>query len=645
MCGLTGFWEPGATNSREQLETTVTKMADTLYKRGPDSSGVWCDPECGIAMGHRRLAIIDLSTAGHQPMVSASGRTVISFNGVIYNYQELRKELESAGIKFRGSSDTEVLLEACELWGVINTTKRLIGMFAFVVWDGQQLKLTLVRDRLGKKPLYWGWQGDTFFFGSECKSFSPHPSWRPAINRSAVAVFLRYSYISAPLSIYQNIKQMRPGHIVTVRADRGIQETCYWNVREIAENCIRNRTELNEQDVVDHLDSLLRDAISHRMIADVPLGAFLSGGIDSSTVVALMQAVSNQPVRTFSIGFHEKHYNEASHALAVARHLGTDHTEFYVEPGHALNLVPKLAEYYDEPFADSSQLPTLLVSELARYDVTVALSGDGGDELFAGYNRYMIARRLDHFFSVMPAMMRTGIASCLRGISPLMWNRIIALLPKPRSMSIDGGKIHRLANILPVKDFEQASRVLISQWPIDAELTPGEGAGLDVLNGELLPDAVEDVIERLQLIDQISYLPGDILTKVDRASMAYSLELRGPLLDHRVVEFAWSLPHSYKLRNGISKWCLRQVLYRYVPRNLIERPKMGFGVPIGEWLRGPLREWAEELLSEHALAQDNLYNVPLVRRHWDEHQRGVCNWQYALWNVLMAQAWQARWMH
>jgi len=645
MCGLTGFWEPGATNSREQLETTVTKMADTLYKRGPDSSGVWCDPECGIAMGHRRLAIIDLSTAGHQPMVSASGRTVISFNGVIYNYQELRKELESAGIKFRGSSDTEVLLEACELWGVINTTKRLIGMFAFVVWDGQQLKLTLVRDRLGKKPLYWGWQGDTFFFGSECKSFSPHPSWRPAINRSAVAVFLRYSYISAPLSIYQNIKQMRPGHIVTVRADRGIQETCYWNVREIAENCIRNRTELNEQDVVDHLDSLLRDAISHRMIADVPLGAFLSGGIDSSTVVALMQAVSNQPVRTFSIGFHEKHYNEASHALAVARHLGTDHTEFYVEPGHALNLVPKLAEYYDEPFADSSQLPTLLVSELARYDVTVALSGDGGDELFAGYNRYMIARRLDHFFSVMPAMMRTGIASCLRGISPLMWNRIIALLPKPRSMSIDGGKIHRLANILPVKDFEQASRVLISQWPIDAELTPGEGAGLDVLNGELLPDAVEDVIERLQLIDQISYLPGDILTKVDRASMAYSLELRGPLLDHRVVEFAWSLPHSYKLRNGISKWCLRQVLYRYVPRNLIERPKMGFGVPIGEWLRGPLREWAEELLSEHALAQDNLYNVPLVRRYWDEHQRGVCNWQYALWNVLMAQAWQARWMH
>jgi len=645
MCGLTGFWEPGATNSREQLETTVTKMADTLYKRGPDSSGVWCDPECGIAMGHRRLAIIDLSTAGHQPMVSASGRTVISFNGVIYNYQELRKELESAGIKFRGSSDTEVLLEACELWGVINTTKRLIGMFAFVVWDRQQLKLTLVRDRLGKKPLYWGWQGDTFFFGSECKSFSPHPSWRPAINRSAVAVFLRYSYISAPLSIYQNIKQMRPGHIVTVRADRGIQETCYWNVREIAENCIRNRTELNEQDVVDHLDSLLRDAISHRMIADVPLGAFLSGGIDSSTVVALMQAVSNQPVRTFSIGFHEKHYNEASHALAVARHLGTDHTEFYVEPGHALNLVPKLAEYYDEPFADSSQLPTLLVSELARYDVTVALSGDGGDELFAGYNRYMIARRLDHFFSVMPAMMRTGIASCLRGISPLMWNRIIALLPKPRSMSIDGGKIHRLANILPVKDFEQASRVLISQWPIDAELTPGEGAGLDVLNGELLPDAVEDVIERLQLIDQISYLPGDILTKVDRASMAYSLELRGPLLDHRVVEFAWSLPHSYKLRNGISKWCLRQVLYRYVPRNLIERPKMGFGVPIGEWLRGPLREWAEELLSEHALAQDNLYNVPLVRRYWDEHQRGVCNWQYALWNVLMAQAWQARWMH
>ena len=644
MCGITGFIDKNFSGCPDEIEVILKGMTDLLIRRGPDSSGFWTDSNLGVGIGHRRLSVIDPSPAGHQPMVSASGKSVLTYNGEIYNFRELRVELESKGIKFRSNTDTEVLLEACEVWGVEDTVKRLIGMFAFALWDRESKELVLARDRLGIKPLYWGWQGDILFFGSQCKSFSAHPGWRPEINRTALAQFLQYSYIPAPLCIYQHISQMQPGTIVTIRRDHTVAEQCYWDVCKVAVNGIRNRTILTEQEVADYTDNLLQDAVKKRMIADVPLGAFLSGGIDSSTVVALMQAQSNRPVRTFSIGFHEKLFNEAGYAAEVAKYIGTDHTELYVEPGHVMDLIPDLTEHYDEPFADSSQLPTLLVSELARREVTVALSGDGGDESFGGYNRYMSARWLNRGFKMTSLAMRSGIASCLRLLSPATWDHIISVLPKPRSMSIDGGKIHRLANILPVANFEKASRLLVSQWPVNTELVPGQGHGLDVLNNKALPVEIKDAIERLQLIDQLSYLPGDILTKVDRASMAHSLEVRVPLLDHRVVEFAWSLPYSYKFRDGISKWCLHQVLYRYVPRDLVERQKMGFGVPIGEWLRGPLRGWAEELLSERALAQDDLYNVSLIREYWQQHQDGKNNWQYALWNVLMAQSWRARWM-
>ena len=622
-------------------------MAALVESRGPDDSGEWTDPDAGIALGHRRLAIIDLSPGGRQPMASAGGDLVIAYNGEIYNFRELRAELESAGATFRGDSDTEVLVEACAAWGVERAIGRCIGMFAFALWDRGARRLHLARDRLGIKPLYWArTPGGGLVFASQPKCFSAHPDWRPAVDRAALAACLRHGYVSAPQCIYRDAFQVRPGCILTVDAGGEVRERRYWDAIEVARNGAagRRRERPDDEEAVERLEGLLRDAVARRMVADVPLGAFLSGGTDSSTVAALMQSQSNRPIRTFSIGFNEKRFDEAVHARAVARHLGTDHTELYVEPDDALDLVPTIAERYDEPFGDSSQLPTLLVSELARRHVTVALSGDGGDELFAGYNRHAQAHTLRRIYTASPAWARRAASRALTTLRPGTWDRLSTLMPERLRPRLVGDKLHLLAEAVSLERFDDVYPRLVSQWPLDAELVPGEGPGAGRIDPAAFDAGLEGDSERMQLMDLLTYLPGDILAKVDRASMAFSLEARVPLLDHRVVEHAWSLPPDFKLRAGETKWILRRVLERHVPRSLFERPKMGFAVPIDRWLRGPLRDWAADLLDPGSLGDEDLFNVALVRRRWDEHQSGARNWQYPLWSVLMAQAWRRRWL-
>ena len=645
MCGLAGSWEPRGERDAGELKRIARGMARLVESRGPDDAGEWADPDAGIALGHRRLCIVDLSPRGRQPMVSAGGALVIAYNGEIYNFRELRAELEAGGASFRGDSDTEVLLEACAAWGLERALGRCIGMFAFALWDRASRRLHLARDRLGIKPLYWARTARGLLFASQPKCFGPHPDWRPAVDRGAFAEYLRHGYINAPRCIYREALQVRPGHILTLDSGGEVRERCWWDPAAVARDGLRRRrTRLDDEEAVDALDALLRDAVARRMVADVPLGAFLSGGIDSSTVVALMQAQSARPVRTFSIGFSEKRFDEAVHAGAVARHLGTDHTELYVEPDHALDLIPSLAERYDEPFGDSSQLPTLLVSELARRHVTVALSGDGGDELFAGYNRHAQADTLRRVYAASPGWARKAAAGVLTALRPGTWDRLSGLLPARRRPRLLGDKLHMLAEVVSLDRFDAVYPRLISHWALDAELVPGEGRGAGRLEPAGLDAGLEDEVERMQLMDLRTYLPGDILTKVDRASMAHSLEARVPLLDHRVVEHAWRLPPDRKIRAGETKWILRRVLERYVPRSLFERPKMGFGVPIDRWLRGPLRDWAADLLGSRSLAEDGLFNVELVRRRWEEHQAGTRNWQYSLWIVLMGQAWRRKWM-
>ena len=545
---------------------------------------------------------------------------------------------------FRGDSDTEVLLEACAAWGIERALGRCIGMFAIALWDRVSRRLHLARDRLGIKPLYWARTARGLLFASQPKCFSAHPNWRPAVDRASFAEYLRHGYVNAPRCIYREAFQVRPGHMLTLDAHGEALEHCYWDAAAVARGGLERRARPDDEEAVDALDALLRDAVARRMVADVPLGAFLSGGIDSSTVVALMQSQSSRPIRTFSIGFSEKRFDEAVHAGAVARHLGTDHTELYVEPDHALDLIPSLAERYDEPFGDSSQLPTLLVSELARRHVTVALSGDGGDELFAGYNRHAQASTLRRVYARSPGWARKAAAGVLTSLRPGTWDRLSALLPARRRPRLFGDKLHMLAEVVSLERFDEVYPRLVSHWPLDAELVPGEGRGSGRLEPAGLDAGLEDEVERMQLLDLRTYLPSDILTKLDRASMAHSLEARVPLLDHRVVEHAWRLPADRKIRAGETKWILRRVLERYVPRRLFERPKMGFAVPIDRWLRGPLRDWAADLLDPRSLAEDDLFNTGLVRRRWEEHQAGTRNWQDSLWIVLMAQAWRGRWM-
>ena len=644
MCGLTGSWEPRGARAASELTRIARNMARLVESRGPDDAGEWADPEAGIALGHRRLAIVDLSPRGRQPMVSADGALVIAYNGEIYNFSELRTELEAAGTSFRGDSDTEVLLEACAAWGIERALGRCIGMFAIALWDRASRRLHLARDRVGIKPLYWARTARGLLFGSQPKCFSAHPDWRPAVDRAAFAEYLRHGYVNAPRCIYREAFQVRPGHMLTLDAHGEAKEHCYWDAASVARGGIARREQADDEEAIDALDHLLRDAVARRMVADVPLGAFLSGGIDSSTVVALMQSQSSRPVRTFSIGFNEKRFDEAAHARAVAHHLGTDHTELYVEPDHAIDLVPTLADRYDEPFGDSSQLPTLLVSELARRHVTVALSGDGGDELFAGYNRHAQARTLRRLYAASPGWARKASAGLLTSLRPRVWDRLSGLAPERLRPRLLGDKLHKLAEVVALDRFDDVYPRLVSHWALDAELVPGEGPGAGRIKPAELDAGLEGEVERMQLMDLLTYLPGDILTKVDRASMACSLEARVPLLDHRVVEHTWRLPADRKIRSGETKWILRRVLERYLPRALFDRPKMGFAAPIDRWLRGPLLDWAADLLDPCSLGDEDLFNVELVRRRWDEHQAGTHNWQYPLWTVLMAQAWRRRWL-
>lgn len=634
MCGFTGFWDFKKRYSNDVLTDIASKMSDQIVFRGPDSAGVWTDETFGLAFAHRRLAIIDLSTAGHQPMHSRSGRFVIAYNGEIYNAAEIRKQLSADGVSFVGFSDTEVLLEACECWGVERALQKTNGMFAFSLWDKAKKKLFLARDRIGIKPLYYGLRHDIFYFSSQLKPLCAHPDWQPAMNLDALTSFFRFNYIPAPFSIYKGIQKLMPGSYAVVDVHGNVQQHAYWSLNA---DCLSKRGSYkadSEAGVIEAFDQLLQSAVKDRMRSDVPLGAFLSGGIDSSTVVALMQHQSHCPVKTFSIGFNEKGYNEADHAKLIAAHLGTEHHELYLSSYEAMEIIPNLSQWYDEPFADSSQIPTYLVSKLAREHVTVSLSGDGGDELFAGYTRYVLGNKMYSPISKMPYFMRKQLAKGIRCLSPSAWDRAAHFIPKKFCPSHLGDKAHKFSSML--EDSGDAFyQSIVSIWNDPQALVQG---GVESYVWASAEQALS-YVEKMQFTDMSVYLPDDILTKVDRASMAVSLEARVPILDHRVIEFAWSLPMQYKLRGKESKWLMRRLLEKYVPSALFSRPKMGFGVPIGVWLRGPLKEWAENLMSEKKLKDAGILNAPLIRRRWEEHLSGARNWQYVLWGVLMFQSW------
>ena len=646
MCGISGFLEPSRRCGNQELQRTVLKMVNTLHHRGPDDVGAWADAETGIALGHRRLSIVDLSPEGHQPMRSVCGRYVISFNGEVYNFKELRRELEDLGYTFRGQSDTEVMLSCISQWGVLPSVRRFNGMFAYALWDRQERELHLVRDRLGEKPLYYGWIGKALVFGSELKALRAHPDFDGEVDRDALTLYFRHNQIPAPYSIYKGISKVLPGTIVSIaRTDVGCSPkvTPYWSVQAAPERGLAEPFKGSETEAVDCLEELLKDTVKHRMVADVPLGAFLSGGIDSSMIVALMQAQRERPVQTFTIGFHETGYNEAEHAKAVARHLGTAHTELYITPEAAMAVIPKLPSLYDEPFADSSQIPTFLISELARRNVTVALSGDGGDELFGGYERYFTGLDIWNKVDWMPASARTALAHSLRMLSVPSWDSLFRIIdpvvPKLLRHRNPGDKLHKLAKIIMTGGAEGIYSLLGSHWTDPSSVVIGGSEPLTVLTDPSHRMDRLQLQERMMYWDMISYLPDDILVKVDRASMGVSLESRVPFLDHRVVEFAWQLPLSMKVRDRCGKWILRQLLNRYVPATLIDRPKMGFGVPIGTWLRGPLREWAEDLMSEKKMRDQGFLAADLIREKWNQQLAGTSNSQYELWDVLMFQAW------
>ena len=644
MCGITGFFDSSQQMAADTMQLIVRRMSDTLLHRGPDDGGSWVDGSAGIALGHRRLAIVDLSQEGHQPMVSADGRYVITFNGEVYNFLELRRELERLGHRFRGYSDTEVMLASFIQWGLNAALQRFNGMFAFALWDRQERILHLARDRFGEKPIYYGWMGSTFLFGSELKAIQVHPNFQTEINRDALTLFLRFNYVPAPYSIYQGIYKLPPGTFLTWN---GVvthpAPVPYWSAKEVAELATAEPFMGTEPEAVAHLDALLQDAVKLRLVADVPLGAFLSGGVDSSTVVALMQAQASQQMKTFSIGFYEDAYNEAQHAKAVAQHLGTDHTELYLTPEDALAVIPKLPILYDEPFSDPSQIPTFLVSQLARQHVTVSLSGDGGDELFAGYNRHFWGLSIWQKIGWMPSTVRSFAALVLSSFSPQSWDDLFTsfgtLLPAKFKQRNPGHKLHKLSEMLAVPNPEAMYTKLVSHWKEPEALVVGGSEPLTILSDCQHWAQLPNFTQCMMYLDTVTYLPNDVLVKVDRASMGVSLEARIPLLDPRVMEFACRVPLSMKIRNGQGKWLLRQVLYKYVPQNLIERPKMGFDIPIDRWLRGPLREWAQTLLDEARLREEGFFNPQPIWQKWTEHLSGNYNWQYYLWDILMFQAW------
>ncbi|MGH8157429.1 MAG: asparagine synthase (glutamine-hydrolyzing) [Rhodanobacter sp.] len=646
MCGMTGFWQLHG-GARERLQGQVEAMSVRLTHRGPDDSGAWCDEAAGIALAQRRLSILDLSPAGHQPMHSACGRYVLVFNGEIYNHLDLRERLaaEGAAPAWRGHSDTETLIACFVAWGVERTLRASVGMFAFALWDRQQRALTLARDRMGEKPLYYGWQGDTVLFGSELKALKVHPAFGAEVDRDALALLLRHDCIPAPYTIYRGVFKLRPGHLLRIPADapRDAQPVPYWRYNDAVSAGLGDPLTGTDAEATDALEAQLGASIGAQMLSDVPLGAFLSGGIDSSTIVALMQARSQRPVRTFTIGFAESGYDEAAHAKAVARHLGTEHTELYVRPEDALAIIPALPSIYCEPFGDSSQIPTFLISQLTRREVTVALSGDGGDELFGGYNRYLGARTTWERMHRLPPFARQAAAAALRAMSPAAWDTLFErakpLLPKRWHLATPGDKAQKLADVLTLSSGQAFFLSLASQWQDPASIVIGAQEPSTLLTDPAAWPHTDSLAQWMMAMDAQTYLPDDILVKVDRAAMANSLETRVPMLDHRVVELAWRVPLQQKIRDGQGKWLLRQVLYRHVPRELIERPKMGFGIPLDSWLRGPLRDWAEALLDEGRLRQEGYFRPAPIRQKWKEHLSGRRNWQHHLWTVLMFQAW------
>jgi asparagine synthase (glutamine-hydrolysing) len=644
VCGIVGFIDSTATLSQESLAALMESMTVPIYQRGPDDLGVWTDPRLGVALGFRRLSILDLSPQGHQPMASGDGRFMVVFNGEIYNFNEIREDLAARGHAFRGHSDTEVMLAAFMEWEPQVAVRRLHGMFAIALWDRQEEKLTLFRDRVGKKPLYYGWQGSTFLFGSQLGALKVHPAFQAPINRDALALYLRHNYVPGPQSIYVDIHKLIPGCSLTVdpRAPGILGEPeAFWSPRQVMLEGLENPL-ADEDDAVDELHRLLLDATGKRMVADVPVGAFLSGGIDSSLIVALMQAQSSRPVRTFTIGFAEAGFDEAPFAKAVAAHLGTMHTEVYLQGKDALAVVPELPRIFDEPFSDSSMIPTWLVSHVARQQVTVALSGDGGDELFGGYGRYQVGLRAWKRMGFLPWPARKGLARCLRALSPAAWNRVLGKvslqIPGGRRRQVTGDLLHRIAGMIEFKDFPGLYRNLVSHWEGTEMVIGSRETPSPFTAASALPPGASH-LAAMQFIDFIHYLVDDILVKVDRASMASSLEARSPLLDTRVVEHAWRFRDSWKLRGEAGKWPLRRILAKYIPSQLVERPKQGFGIPLGEWLRGPLKPWAEELLAPDRLRREGYFRPEPIRQRWKEHQDQVREWDYHLWDILMFNAW------
>jgi asparagine synthase (glutamine-hydrolysing) len=641
MCGIAGFWQ--TRRSPEVPAEILAQMGLALQHRGPDDSGLWFDTSSGIWFVHRRLAILDLSAAGHQPMTSSSARYTVTFNGEIYNFEEIRGEL-GPGHTWKGHSDTEVLLEAVERWGLDAAVRRFVGMFAFALWDRLERKLHLVRDRLGIKPAYYGWVSGDFIFASELKAICQYPGFAGAIDRDTLALYMRHNYVPSPHCIYQGVHKLQPGSILTLDSAAGPADVRqFWSATNVAREGFDSRISGNDREVTEQLAQKLARAVSLRMIADVPLGAFLSGGIDSSTIIALMQAQSRRPVRTFTIGFQEKDFDEAAHAQRIAAHLGTDHTELYLTPREALDVVPQLPAMFDEPFADSSQIPTFLISKLARQSVTVSLSGDGGDELFGGYNRHLLTSRIWSGLQRIPNPVRRMVSNLILYLPPEtidgLYRMVRPLIRHKKRSAAVGDKAHKLAGLLELQGPLSIYMQVLSHWDNPAAVVCGAREPDTVAHFVEEAMALPSVEEAMMLTDLAYYLPDDILTKIDRASMAVNLEARVPMLDHNVVEFAWKLPLHFKIRDGVGKWILRQVLYKYVPANLVDRPKMGFGVPIASWLRGPLREWAEDLLSPDALRSHGFFEIDIIRRRWQEHLSGVRSWQYHLWDVLVFQDW------